>query len=176
MELPSYLARHAGVHVEGCLGTGGIQGAAPALGSVSEWPLLAMPAPIPLTWTSFVGAQPIPAPVGPPEAGPIPVPGMEVVVGRLAIDAVGAVLLAGACAAAVAFLLLCAACQWAAQRGRMACAAAGALRLAAARGDLRSLTLLARCRHFNVDEHLEGFTALLAASVECRDGGCGGGA
>lgn len=90
--------------------------------------------------------------------------------GRLEIDVVGAGLLLGAFGAVAAALLYWAACRWAAQRRRMRCAAAGALRLAAARGDLRSLELLSHCPHFDVDADVDGFTALLAAAVQGKDG------
>jgi hypothetical protein len=46
--------------------------------------------------------------------------------------------------------------------------AAGALRLAAARGDMRTLELLERVEHFEVDAALLGFTPLMAAASQGR--------
>lgn len=57
--------------------------------------------------------------------------------------------------------------RWARQRGRMGACAAGALRLAAANGDLRTLAALAAAEPtFQVDAAVAGFTALLAASAQ----------
>jgi hypothetical protein len=47
--------------------------------------------------------------------------------------------------------------------------AAGALRLAAARGDIQTLKLLSKCPGFHVDADMTGFSPLMAAVVQGQE-------
>ncbi|KAL4423966.1 hypothetical protein ABPG75_001267 [Micractinium tetrahymenae] len=102
-------------------------------------------------------------------AAPLPTLGMKTF-GGVGVDYWGAVLIAAAVGTVALVYLWFVFLKWRAGRGRMTSVAAGQLRLAATRGRVQDLALLARLPDFQVDADLLGFTPLHAACVQGHPG------
>ncbi|KAL4423961.1 hypothetical protein ABPG75_001262 [Micractinium tetrahymenae] len=100
---------------------------------------------------------------------PLPTLGMKTF-GGVGVDYWGAVLIAAAVGTVALVYLWFVFLKWRAGRGRMNSVAAGQLRLAATRGRVQDLALLARLPDFQVDADLLGFTPLHAACVQGHPG------
>lgn len=83
---------------------------------------------------------------------------------------VGVYLLLACVGLTLSYFLFCAFDKWRKGRGKMDTVAAGMLRLAATRGDLAALELLAQAPNFSPNAAVAGFTALHAACVEGQAG------